>query len=186
MGTSGCRLGAEGVARCGMLAALLAASAWVTVPLGPVPLTLQTMALAAVAVVAAPAEAILSVGLYLLMGACGLPVFSGLGAGVGQLAGPTGGFLWGFLAGMAVAQAVRAHGPGPVGAREVAGVAAMLAVTYALGTVQLALVTGMGPVAALATGVAPFLAPDAAKAAAGVAAGRAVRRALEAAGAAGS
>ena len=91
------------IARAGLCVALLAVSAWVSVPLGPIPFTLQTMALALIPAVLDRPTAILAVAVYLLLGAIGLPVFSGFSGGVMRLVGPTGGFLWGFLVGMIVA-----------------------------------------------------------------------------------
>ena len=81
--------------RIGAAVALLAVSAMVTVPLGPVPFTLQTLVLAMLPAILGGRGAVAAVGLYLLAGALGLPVFSGFSGGVGQLLGPTGGFLWG-------------------------------------------------------------------------------------------
>ena len=94
------------IARCGVCVALLACSAWVTVPLGLAPFTMQTFVLALIPQVMGPRESILTVAVYLVLGACGLPVFSGFQGGVGTLLGPTGGYLWGFLLGMAPATAL--------------------------------------------------------------------------------
>lgn len=65
-------------------------SAWVTVPLGPVPFTLQTFVLALLPQVMLTRDALFTVVVYLLLGAVGVPVFSGLQGGVGVLLGPTG------------------------------------------------------------------------------------------------
>ena len=65
------------IARAGLCVALLAVSAWVSVPLGPIPFTLQTMTLALIPAVLDRPTAILAVAVYLLLGAIGLPVFSG-------------------------------------------------------------------------------------------------------------
>lgn len=81
----------------------MAVSAWVTVPLGPVPFTLQMFAITFAIVVLSPKEAIAAITGYLLLGAVGVPVFSGMRGGIGVLAGPTGGFLWGYLFGVAAA-----------------------------------------------------------------------------------
>ncbi|KXT78424.1 Substrate-specific component BioY of biotin ECF transporter [Streptococcus sp. DD13] len=78
-------------------AALIAALSQIAVPLGPVPFTLQTLAIGLLATLFAPREAIASVSLYLLLGAIGLPVFAGFHGGFQVLIGPTGGFLWAFL-----------------------------------------------------------------------------------------
>ncbi|MDR1089261.1 MAG: biotin transporter BioY [Coriobacteriales bacterium] len=71
--------------------------ACITVPLGPVPFTLQTLMVGIVVCLLPPAYSVAAVGGYLALGCLGLPVFSGLRGGIGVLAGPTGGFLAGFL-----------------------------------------------------------------------------------------
>ncbi len=91
------------VAFVGLAIAIIAVSAWVTVPLGPIPFTLQMFAVTFAVVVLSPKEAIASIAGYLLLGAVGVPVFSGMRGGIGVLAGPTGGFLWGYLFGVAAA-----------------------------------------------------------------------------------
>ncbi len=91
------------VAFVGLTIAIMAVSAWVTVPLGPVPFTLQMFAVTFAIVVLRPKEAIAAIAGYLLLGAVGVPVFSGMRGGIGVLAGPTGGFLWGYLLGVSAA-----------------------------------------------------------------------------------
>ena len=78
-------------------AALIAVLAQISLPIGPVPFTLQNFAIGLIATVLRPREAVLSVGLYLLLGAIGLPVFAGGGAGFQALVGPTAGYLWFYL-----------------------------------------------------------------------------------------
>ena len=84
----------------GLTIAIMAVS-WVVVPLGPIPFTLQMFAITFAIVVLSPKEAIAAITGYLLLGAVGVPVFSGMRGGIGVLAGPTGGFLWGYLFGVA-------------------------------------------------------------------------------------
>lgn len=96
---------AKRVARAGVMTALLAVSAQVMLPLGPVPFTLQTLVLAMVPAVLDPATSVFTVLAYVVLGAVGLPVFAGFNGGIGALAGPTGGFLWGFVLGCALAGA---------------------------------------------------------------------------------
>lgn len=91
------------VAFVGLTIAIMAVSAWVTVPLGPIPFTLQMFAITFAVVVLSPKEAMAAITGYLLLGAVGVPVFSGMRGGIGVLAGPTGGFLWGYLFGVAAA-----------------------------------------------------------------------------------
>jgi biotin transport system substrate-specific component len=165
----------------GLLAALLAASAVVAVPIGAVPLTLQTLVLVLVALTQRPKRAALSVGVYLAAGLVGLPVFSGMRGGFAVILGPTGGFLLGFLAGAVAGAWVRTRLEVSVAWRVVSDVAAALtviAVVYVFGWLQLTLVTSMGAVPALLAGVVPFLAPDVLKAAGAIALAPLVREAM--------
>lgn len=78
----------------------LALSAKVQVPLGQVPLTLQTLVLQMMAVMLGGWTAMAAVAAYLLEGTAGLAVFAGTpehGLGIAYMAGPTGGYLAGFL-----------------------------------------------------------------------------------------
>lgn len=68
----------------------------VTTPSG-VPLTLQTFAIAFTGYLLGPGWGTAAVGVYLLLGAVGVPVFAGFQGGIGMLFGYTAGFLWGFL-----------------------------------------------------------------------------------------
>lgn len=72
-------------------------SAKIQVPLWPVPMTMQTYAVLALAAFMGRRLAVATVFLYLLEGLAGLPVFSGPVAGYMYLMGPTGGYLVGFL-----------------------------------------------------------------------------------------
>ena len=76
------------VAFVGLTIAIIAVSAWVVVPIGPIPFTLQMFAITFAIVVLSPKEAIAAITGYLLLGAVGVPVFSGMRGGIGVLAGP--------------------------------------------------------------------------------------------------
>ena len=89
------------MARCALLAALTALCAWLSIPVPPVRFTLQTFAIALGLLALGGKWGMVSVGLYLLLGIVGLPVFSGFRGGVAALLDPTGGFLWGFFLGAA-------------------------------------------------------------------------------------
>ena len=78
-------------------AALITVCSWISIPLGPVPFTLQTMGILAVMLTCGGRRGIIAILVYLAMGACGLPVFAGFKGGIASLAGPTGGFLIGFI-----------------------------------------------------------------------------------------
>jgi biotin transport system substrate-specific component len=163
-----------------LLAALLAASVLVTVPFGTVPLTLQVLVVVLIALIVPPGWAALAVGTYLLAGAAGLPVFSGFRGGLAVLLGPMGGYLFGFLLAAVVGSWVRLRleARSASAMDDVVAAVVVVLVVYAVGWLQLALVTGMGATPALLAGVAPFLVPDAIKAAVAVVIAPVVRRAM--------
>ena len=99
------------IAYVAMTIAIIAVSAWVTVPIGPVPFTLQMFAVTFALLILKPKQAISAIAGYLALGAIGVPVFSGMRGGIGVLMGPTGGFLWGYLIGVSVAVGVLSVGP---------------------------------------------------------------------------
>ena len=177
-------MSSRSIARSGLCCALLVASAWVSIPFGPVPFTLQTLVVALLPQVLPPRDAVLTVVSYVLLGCVGLPVFSSFQGGIGVLAGPTGGFIWGFILSMVPAAAIMHAGRLSRGLRVPLGAAVLLVICYVLGCAQLMLVSGMGLPAALAAAVLPFVIPDLAKVAVSMALARAVNRVLSVEGAA--
>jgi biotin transport system substrate-specific component len=100
----------------GALVVAVAAQVTVPVPLSPVPMTLQPLAVLAVGgVLGARAGAAVLV-LYLMMGLIGLPVFAAGSAGIGRLLGPTGGYLLAFPVAAALTGLVAGRAPGVLGA----------------------------------------------------------------------
>lgn len=175
----------ESVAFCGLAIALLAVSAWVTVPLGPIPFTLQTMMLAFVVLLFPAREAVISVAGYVAIGAIGVPVFSGMKGGLASIMGPTGGFIIGFVLGtiaaVLVLKAWRAPKSKVLGlVREYVAAFVLLAISYVCGWAQLMAVAGMDPMAAFLAGIAPFIVLDAIKTIIGVSLAHALRQAVPA------
>lgn len=85
------------LARIAVFAALVAAMALTPpVPLGPIPLTLQTLGVSLTGLCLGPWRGFAAMALYVAVGAAGLPVFSGGAAGLAVLIGPTGGYLLSF------------------------------------------------------------------------------------------
>lgn len=78
-------------------AALTALAAQVAVPLWPVPITGQTLAVLLVGVSLGATRGAISLALYAVLGIVGLPVFSEQSSGWGVIAGPTGGYIIGFI-----------------------------------------------------------------------------------------
>ena len=80
-----------------LMCALLCVLCPVSVPIGPVPVSLGVFAVYLVSFVLTPLQAVTACLLYLLLGAAGLPVFAGYQAGIMRVMGPTGGYLAGYL-----------------------------------------------------------------------------------------
>ncbi len=81
----------------GSLLLIAASKIAIPVPFSPVPVTGQTFAVLLLGGLLGPGAGVAAVGLYLLQGLAGLPVFAGPGAGPLYFFGPTGGYLIGFL-----------------------------------------------------------------------------------------
>ena len=151
----------KSLVRIALGAAFIAVCAWITVP-GPVPFTMQTMAVVTVAALLGPWNGCAAVLVYLLLGAVGAPVFHGFQGGAQVIVGPTGGYLIGFiftalLTGFLTKRSNRFW-------VLIAAMAAGIAVCYTFGTAWFALFYangGLGKI--LMTCVVPFLIPDAVK-----------------------
>jgi len=172
--------------RAALVAALVAIGALIALPLGPVPMTLQVLVVAVATLVLSPAEALLAMVLYVALGAIGMPVFSGGGAGVGVLVGPTGGFILGFVLGAPAGARVRVALERRDGVRgghrqviaDAAALAVLLVCVYMLGWAGFAISTGRAAGEAFGLAVAPFVLVDAVKCAVALPVARAVRAAL--------
>ncbi len=79
-----------------MFTAVLSILSLVSIPIGPVPITLQVFAVLLIAALLGPYYGALTCLLYLLIGAIGVPVFAGETSGIPVLFGPTGGYLFAF------------------------------------------------------------------------------------------
>lgn len=79
-----------------MGASLIAICSWISIPT-TVPFTLQTFAVFFVLLLLGGERGTLAALVYVLLGAVGVPVFSGFSGGIGVLLGNTGGYILGFL-----------------------------------------------------------------------------------------
>lgn len=79
-----------------ILVVLITVCSWISIPL-TVPVTLQTFGVFTAVGLLGGKRGTLAVLVYILMGAIGIPVFSGFTGGIGILAGTTGGYIVGFL-----------------------------------------------------------------------------------------
>lgn len=152
------------LAFCGLFAALATICSWISIPLGftPVPMNLATLAVFLAGGLLGPKYGPLSLSVYALAGAVGVPVFAGFRGGISVLAGPTGGFVAGYIAAAFVAGLICRKGNLNT-ARIAFAYILSLAVCYGLGIIWFMASTGTGAGAALVSCVIPFLPGDAIK-----------------------
>lgn len=168
---------------CGVFAALMAICSFITIPLGftPIPVNLATLGVFLTGGILGKKYGSISLIVYILLGAIGVPVFAGFKGGLGVLAGPTGGYIIGYLAaafltGLLIeivfhktaasgqnADTGRARSGGLRFAGSILAMIAGLAACYALGTAWFMISTGTGLGAAMISCVIPFLPGDAVK-----------------------
>lgn len=147
-------------------AALMAICAWISIP-AQVPFTLQTFAVFFITGLLGLKCGTISVIVYLLLGAVGLPVFAGFKGGLGSLTGVTGGYLLGFVfSALAVGLITKFFGRSlPV---LVISMVVGLVLCYAFGSAwfQVLYIRTKGAIttgAVLSACVIPYLVPDAIK-----------------------
>lgn len=148
-----------------LLASILSISAYISIPLpiSSVPLTLQSLFLMVIALSMPISISFPSVGLYLLLGAIGLPVFSNGTSGLTILFGPTGGYLFGFLFSTLVIGYIKDKLDYFFGYL-LASILGGIVFVYALGVLGLMIVLDLSFDKAMAVGVIPFLPLDLIKA----------------------
>lgn len=161
----------------GVFAALLAVLSQISIPLPTgIPVTLQTFAVALCGFALGPGLGAAAVGVYLALGAVGVPVFAGFSGGIGSFVGMTGGYLWAFLP-MAFLCGL--------GARQKNRALALtvgfggLAVCHLCGSFQFALVSAVSPWNAFLLASAPYFLKDAASLVVAYLAAAAILRSLE-------
>lgn len=143
---------------------LITICSWITVPLGTIPVTMQTFAIFLAVGVLGGKRGSMAVFIYLLIGCIGLPVFSGFQAGIGILLGQTGGYLLGFVLAVFLMWLLEVL-LGRKGWVQILGMLLGLFLCYAFGTAWFMMVymknTGavsLGTVLGLC--VVPFILPD--------------------------
>lgn len=172
----------QSIAKCAVLVALLIVSCFFTIPLGPVPFTMQTAVVILIALLCTPAEAAAATGVYLIMGTVGLPVFSGMTGGIMR---PSGGFIISYVVGSVAASALRGQmermglncGAGRIFA-DVVTAACIIVVSDIIGWIWLMFFNNLDAYSAFLAADAPYIAIDCVKAVVTVGVAQAVRLAL--------
>ncbi|WP_226007562.1 biotin transporter BioY [Natrinema salinisoli] len=152
-------------ARAALLAALIGATAAVSIPIpfSPAPITLQVLFIFLAGLVLGPVWGFVSLVLYLAAGAVGVPVFAGLRGGFGVLLGNSGGYLWSYpiaaaLIGFIVHRGTELRDLTAVWLPVIVG--ALIAgtiVIYGMGTAYMAWLLELGAWEALNLGAFPFI-----------------------------
>ncbi len=148
----------QNITRTALMTALLCILAPISLPIGTVAVTLATFAIYLMVYVLSPRQAVTAVGIYLCLGAAGLPVFSGYMGGISRFAAPGGGYLLGYLC-LAIIGGIfvqRFSRP----SLQILGLLLGTLVMYTLGAFWLAYSTGIPPLSALPMGMLVFLPLD--------------------------
>lgn len=146
-----------------LFAALTCVLAPLSIPIGPVPISLTNLVIYFSLYVLGWQRGTITYLVYLLLGLAGLPVFSGFEGGVGKLAGPTGGYLIGFIFMAVISGLFVKIQEDKVILNRIWGIAGMILgtlVAYAFGTAWFCYSTGTGLSAALTLCVIPFIPGD--------------------------
>ena len=108
--TARIRLRTRDMTHIALFAVLMAVCAWISIPITTISFTLQTFAVFAALLTLGGRLGTYAVVVYLLLGAVGLPVFSGFRGGPAALLGASGGYILGFLASALVYWLLTARG----------------------------------------------------------------------------
>lgn len=134
----------------------------IPIPISPVPISLTNLVLLISIYVLGWKDATVSYLVYLLLGAFGLPVFSGFAGGLGKIAGPTGGYLTGFIF-MTIIAGIFVERYTERRILVITGMVLATMVAYVFGTAWLAFQMELPFTGALSIGVIPYLPGDTVK-----------------------
>jgi biotin transport system substrate-specific component len=142
-----------------LMASLIAVGSFLSLPLGPVPFSIQTYFVVLTGLLLGWPRGMIATSLFVAAGTIGLPVFAGGKSGLAVLFGPTGGYILGFvLAAGIIGWLTNSKKPTwPLGL--IAGLIG-LALIFACGLLNLMRVLEIGWIKALTVGFVPFILQD--------------------------
>lgn len=143
-----------------MMTAITGVMAQLSIPIGPVPITLSVVSVYLSAIILGSRLGTISMIIYVLIGATGIPVFANFRGGLQVLFGPTGGYLFGYiLAAYLIGKLFEMTEDSKLNqySRFILFSFIGLAVIYTLGVIQLKYVLDFTWSKAYLTGVAPFI-----------------------------
>ncbi|OGP64552.1 MAG: BioY family transporter [Deltaproteobacteria bacterium RBG_13_47_9] len=168
----------RGMVLASLMAALTAVGAYIHVPIGPVPIVLSTLFVLLSGLLLGSRWGFVSMGLYLLVGAIGMPVFAGGKGGFAHFFGPTGGYLLGYVFSGWITGFISERSRGFF-LWDIAAVILGSLVIYGFGVPWLKMVTQMSWPKTFLVGMIPFLIGDAIKATAALVLSRSIRPILD-------
>lgn len=139
-----------------LFTALVIIGGYISIPIGPVPIALADFFIMLAALFLGARWGLASTGLYVFLGALGLPVYAGGKAGLAILFGPTGGFLFGYLALVLVAGFISGSGKQSL-LKNMAALTAGNILLFAIGVTWLKVQMSLAWGAALSMGLIPFI-----------------------------
>ncbi len=150
-----------------VMAALIAAGGFISIPIGLVPIVLHNMFMLLAGLLLGAKWGLACVAVYLLAGAVGLPVFAGGNGGISVFYGPTGGYLLAYLPAVLIVGSAS----GSIGRRfkekptirffiEIGFLILASLVVYAIGVPWLKMITNMSWKKSIAVGMLPFIIGD--------------------------
>ena len=155
------RISTKTMALIAVMTAVTCVLAPLSLPIGPVPISLTNLAIYFGLYILGMKKETVSYIVYLLIGFVGVPVFSFFSGGAGKLLGPTGGYLIGFIP-MAIIAGLFIDKSDAKTVLSVIGMIIGTAVCYALGTAWFCIQADSKVIPALSLCVIPFLPGDAA------------------------
>ena len=171
---------ARSITKIALCVAFFCVTAYLSFPLPFTPglVTALTMALGLAAFVLTPKETFIAVAVYLLLGICGLPVFTGGAAGPGRILGPTGGFWLIWLVTYPLVSALKGSTPN-FRRYALVDIVVGMPLTYLGGLTSMMLVLDVSLWQAVMMAVVPFIPGDIVKCFAAAALGVRVNNMLE-------
>ena len=163
---------------CALMAALMCIFGPMSVPIGPVPVSLTNLVIYFTVYLIGMKGATVSYLIYMLLGVVGLPVFSGYTGGIAKLAGPTGGYLVGFIL-LALISGIVLEKTNRNIVWSFVGMVAGTAIAYLFGTVWFVIQAQCTVGYALSVCVMPFISFDLLKMVIAIALGKVVFIALK-------
>lgn len=151
---------------CGLFAAVISVFSLITIPTGIIPVSFGLFGVMLSSAVLDTKTSVTAVLIYILIGAAGIPVFSGFKGGLSVLIGPTGGYITSYIFAALIISTCAGRISGGKYRQIIGTIAACLAgtaVCYAVGTAHFMLVQPSDIKTALGLCVFPFIPFDAVK-----------------------